>query len=213
MDTFYFSIIDTGAEPAPPGGSIGSTISYAGGMSPLVGTAIGISHIVESFAGVGIELVCRDCVLNFTTGPFVATVPQEGQPQKYSFSGGGSLQIIGGAKASDESFSIPIGTVLLTAVIIDAFTFIDTGPLPHIMLNFQNGVLSPELRSLFEFPAGALSGHSLIASANATGLDNPPNPFLLKRISSTQFFEPSYVQVTTQENRAEELRKRFGQRT
>ncbi|MGC4099573.1 MAG: hypothetical protein QM706_20970 [Nitrospira sp.] len=209
MDT-YFTLTGAGGYPAPPG-FIDGTISYAGGSAALVGKNIGISHILDNLAGAsGPELVCEKCVLTFSTGPFAGTVPHEGTPDGYSFSGGGSLQIIGGVKSQDGNVSLPANTVLLTAVPTGASTLIENGPLPvlpEVMLEFKNVVLHPKLRSLFSFPAGDFTGQLLIASGDTASLNNPPNPFVLSKFVGTHFFEPSYVLVMTDTNQAVSLQK------
>ena len=160
MDT-YFMLTGAGGYPAPPG-FIDGTISYAGGSAALVGKNIGISHILENLAGAsGPELVCENCTLTFTTGPFAGTVPHDGTPDGYSFSGGGSLQIIGGFRSQDGSVSLPANTVLLKAVPTGASTVIENGPLPvlpEVMLEFKHVVLHPKLRSLFPFRLVTLLG-------------------------------------------------------
>lgn len=197
----------TGAGGYPaPAGFIDGTISYAGGNAPLVGNKIGISHIVETLAvTTDRELICDNGVLTFSTGSFVGLVPQEGRPDGYSFDGGGSLQIIGGARSRDGSWSLPADTVLLTAVPTKAFTVIENGPLPvlpEVIIEFQQGELHPELRARFDFPAGAFTGEALIASADTTSLNTPPQPFVISRFVSTHFFEPSYVLAMTDETTA-----------
>lgn len=209
MDT-YFMLTGAGGYPAPAG-FIDGTISYAGGSAALVGKNIGISHIVETLAvTTDSELICDNCLLTFSTGPFAGTVPHEGTPDGYSFSGGGSLKIIGGVKSQDGSVSLPANTVLLTAVPTGASTLIETGPLPvlpEVMLEFKNVVLHPKLRSLFSFPAGDFTGQLLIASGDTANLNSPPNPFVLSKFVGTHFFEPSYVLVMTDASQAVSLQK------
>jgi len=91
-------------------------------------------------------------------------------------------------------------TVLLTGVPTKAFTVIENGPLPvlpEVIIEFQQGELHPELRARFDFPAGAFTGEALIASADTTSLNTPPQRFVISRFVSTHFFEPSYVLVMT----------------
>lgn len=207
---FYFMLTDTGGDPTPSD-FIGGAISYAGGSAPLVGSNIGISHIVETVAvATDLELICENCVLTFSTGPLVGTVPQEGRPDGYSFSGGGSLQIVGGARSRDGNVSFPASTVLLTAVLTKAFTVIENGPLsvlPEVTLEFGSVELNPALRSFFWLPAGDFIGQALIASADTTSLNTPPNPFVLRRFVGTHFFEPSNILVMTQVGPSVSLQK------
>jgi len=201
LNVFYFSLTGAGGHPAPPE-FVRGTISYAGDSASLIGSHIGISHIVDSFAAsTRPELVCQECVLSFSTGPFVGTVPQSEHPARYTFSAGGFLQIIGGVTSTDGSVFLPVGTVLLTANPTEAFTVIESSPapvLPEVVVEFQNALVHPQIRSAFEFPDGAFTGQSLIASADIHALNNPPHPFVLSGFSGTHNFEPSYVFVRNQ---------------
>ena len=111
--------------------------------------------------------------------------------------------IIGGVRSWDGNVSLPACTILLTAVLTRAFAVVENSPLlvlPEVTLEFGSVELNPALRSFFGLPAGDFIGQALIASADTTSLNNPPNPFMLSRFVGTHFFEPSNVLVMTQAN-------------
>ena len=77
-------------DPTAPGG----TVSYAGGVAPLVGTDILFQSILGTGtpSNDGVNLTCSGCTLNFTTGNYSVT-----GAGFLTFDGGGSLTISGTA--------------------------------------------------------------------------------------------------------------------
>lgn len=103
------TILDFGVG-APTSGSI----SYAGGVAPLIGSGISVDNV----SGLGTPLnnnvtaLCIDCTLEFTTGAFAGS-----NVTSWSFGSGGSVTLIGGVDLNGGGIGlgdIPLGTTLLT---------------------------------------------------------------------------------------------------
>jgi hypothetical protein len=75
------------------GAGNGGSISYAGGIAPLVGSAIGVASVVGQGtpANDGTVLGCAGCALNFTTTNIVSAGTDQ-----WEFGGGGSIVISNG---------------------------------------------------------------------------------------------------------------------
>ena len=89
---------------APTSGSI----SYAGGLAPLVGTGIDVDNITGletplNSGELGVQLLVQNAFLNFTTGPMTGVWEWGGGPDS-------TITIVGGISA----LQIPDGTPLLT---------------------------------------------------------------------------------------------------
>jgi len=92
------------------------TISYSGGVSPLVGSQISVNNVVGigTLANDGITRLCYSCTLNFTTGNFSGN-----DATHWYFSTGGSITLTGGIDLNGNGNTtdpgdIPVGTTLLT---------------------------------------------------------------------------------------------------
>jgi hypothetical protein len=169
------------------------TISYAGGKTPLVGRDIAINNVTHTiaFTQPG-DFRCATCKLDFVTGPFTGTIPSVEPgvvPSGYTFGGGGSLQITGGAHFA--GLSIPAGSLLLEGRLSHAEMEYDFG-LRHELtrLTFESVTLNPSLASHFGLPTSN-TAHGLIATTeNGDG----PNPFVLSTF--THFSEDaSHIRV------------------
>jgi hypothetical protein len=161
--------------PDGPFTTNGGTLSYAGGNVSLLGSNIGISSIVRSEAiGTPGDLTCVGCTLNFSTGAFANTIPASSpDPPGYSFSGGGSLQIIGGATSGLTPLLQP-GTILFNGVITAATVS------PNVLFGTESavlvqGALNPTLASNFGLPANtSYAGGGQITTKE---LSSAPNAF------------------------------------
>ena len=78
----------------------GGTISYAGGVNPVVGTDIIFDQITghSTPSNDGVDLICEGCLLNFSTGSYTGKIPQGPGKELLGFLGGGTLSIMGVAK-------------------------------------------------------------------------------------------------------------------
>lgn len=78
---------------------IGGTVSYDGGLAPLVGSDIPINRLFGFFtpegSGFGEALAVTNGFLNFETGPFISFNPIAG----YKFAGGGDFTVTGSVPA------------------------------------------------------------------------------------------------------------------
>jgi len=96
---------------APTTGSI----AYAGGIAPLIGTNIQIDNIVglETPLHDLIDSACVNCLVQFTSGAFTS---YDSATKMWNFSGGGTINVVGGVDFSDNSTldDILAGTNLLT---------------------------------------------------------------------------------------------------
>ncbi len=92
----------------------GGTISYAGGNTAIIGTDIIFDQVRgdQTPANDGVALTCVDCLLNFTTGSFVGSIPQGPGRELLGFAGGGTLTIEGTAKDALDN-EIASGTLVL----------------------------------------------------------------------------------------------------
>ena len=179
------------------------TISYAGGTAPLVGSNIDVDFITRDIAIAGssdAELSCLQCTLSFSTGPFAGTIPSQfpGGPDDYSFSGGGALQILGGASFFDGTGIVsllPIGTVLLSGVPITGGVgegVLNFGTLVHV--GFQ-GALHPQIEAFNQLPVDAsVEGDARIGSVEEV---SAPEAFTLSHVGSLGGFlsDPSHVET------------------
>jgi hypothetical protein len=180
-------------------GSAG-TVSYAGGTAPLVGSNIDVFYITPDPLGSGKDLDCTKCTFTFSTGPFAGTFPA-GQPGEhgsgYSFAGGGSLQIIGGANFNGAPF-LPLGTTLLTGVPTNAIVVDDDiqgGKFDTVTaFGFQGVTLHPELLSFYQFPDGASLGGATIFGTSV-GESSAPNPLILSGIGPAFAFSDTHYVV------------------
>ncbi len=79
-----------------------STISYAGGANPLVGSYIVVSDVVgiDTPLNADVSLAITGGLLNFTTGAFNSFSPSD-----WVFAGGGTVSITGGIPALSISLS------------------------------------------------------------------------------------------------------------
>lgn len=175
----YFSVLNDGHKSINSGNNPG-TISYAGGSSPLVGHNIAIYEIVAiPVTASESDLTCVSCSLNFSSGSFAGSSPSSdpGHPgNDYSFHGGGSLTITGGATGA--GFSLPGGTVLLHGVLSGAVLGggeNGRGATEVTGLILQSAVLHPDLISHF-----AISNpYTAEAVLTTTEMSSAPNPFVL----------------------------------
>ncbi len=161
------------------------SISYAGGAAPLVGSNIDVFGIVREVAvGGPDDLGCLRCRLSFSTGTFAGTIPAGAGPagyEGYSFSGGGSLQILGGVNFPDASSFLPEGTVLLTGVPTYGVLSENVIGGTELALFFQ-GALNPELLSFYDYPAGA--SYAGFIRINTAEVGNAPGAFTLTTIQT-----------------------------
>jgi len=83
------------------------SISYAGGVAPLVGSGIDVDNIVGAPSGT--TVACVGCILNFTTGGLVSA---DALTNSWTFGGGpsSSISIVGAAPAA----GIPSSATLLS---------------------------------------------------------------------------------------------------
>jgi hypothetical protein len=122
----------------------GGTISYAGGVSPLVGTNISVD-LVSAIPGGPFGVACSNCFLNFQTGNLVA-----GDASQYTFASGGSITITGLVAGMSG------GSVTLLSGSFDGVTTVNGfGIAGDSFSDFKN----PALLALFGLPAGPYAGN------------------------------------------------------
>ncbi len=96
----------------PTSGSIDYVNDGDGTPDALVGSAIDVDYVIggQTPLNDGIDADCIDCLLSFTTGP----LSHYNGSDRWDFSGGGTITIIGGVDFKQTADDIPQGTVLLT---------------------------------------------------------------------------------------------------
>ena len=95
------------------------TLSYAGGMAPLIGSGIDVDDVVGLNASLNNNVisVCASCTLDFQTGASIGG---------WDFGAGGTITITGGIDFPDATPDIATGTTLLQGTFNNA-TVIDLG--------------------------------------------------------------------------------------
>jgi len=163
------SMLDFGVI-APTTGSI----SYAGGMNPLVGTNIQVDNIVGLPGGT--TLTCVGCVLNFTTGNLTGTTGTT-----WDFGGGPATSITVTGTAVDSLNNVIASGALLTGgfgmatVTNFANTFKIAGA------SFTD-VKDPNLLAFFGLPTGIPYNGNFNISFMGTG--TPPGAFASSTVLS-----------------------------
>lgn len=157
---------------APTSGSI----DYAGGATPLIGSDIDIDDIV----GLGTALhnnvisACDVCTLSFTTG---VLDNYDASTSTWTFTGGGSLEVVGGVDFADNSSlgDIPVGTTLLLGSFSEAKVIgLPTGEFQfNIFGGSFNATANSDLATYYGLPGSVeyLGGLniSFSTSMNSTG--------------------------------------------
>lgn len=106
---------------AAPTPAVGSII-YNPAVDPaLIGNAIEVDTVagLDTLSHNGVVSTCSSCLLSFNTGAFTG---YDAGTQTWSFSGGGTINIIGGVDFPDLAApdDIPAGTTLLTGTFNNA---------------------------------------------------------------------------------------------
>lgn len=138
---------------APSTGSI----SYAGGVAPLVGTNIEVDEVVGQ-DGVplnnNLTRNCIGCVLNFTTGNITGTTPAS-----WTFGPGGSISIVGGVDLNNDGDAtdagdIAPGTTLLTGTFTGSQTVLFLGGTFKIAAATFGDFKDEDLAAFYGLPGG-----------------------------------------------------------
>lgn len=202
----FFSIAPAGADSITyfeiESSSNVGTISYAGGNASLIGTDIPVFNITNHIQGGGVpaDLTCVQCKLSFTTGNFAGVAPVfpfVGQQPGYLFSGGGSLQIIGGINFQNATPLLPLGTTLLAGLPTTGLVGPDLVRGTGVAIGY-GGQLHPTLQSYYGRLSGVFSGSILVNTAEAV---SAPDAFTLTTILNQAGFgsggENSFAYLTS----------------
>ena len=111
------------------------TLSYAGGVSPFVGTSISVDEVVGLDGTPLNNGVTRDIFggdLDFTTGAYI------GDGTNWIFGPGGSITITGGVDLNNDGdvldlVDVPAGTILLSGTFTSSTTILTAGPALRII--------------------------------------------------------------------------------
>jgi len=112
--THAAAVLDFGIKTPTAG-----TLSYAGGIAPLIGSGIDVDDVVglNTSKNANVLSICASCALNFETG---------GSTGGWNFGSGGTITITGGIDFPDATPDIATGTNLLQGTFGSA-TVIDLG--------------------------------------------------------------------------------------
>lgn len=115
-DGHALPVIDFGMVAPTPG-----TVTYAGGVAPLMGTNIEADNVVGLSTPLHDSVLsnCVACVINFTTGNLSG---YNAATSTWTFNGGGNIQIVGGVDFSDNTTlnDIASGSTLLSGTFNNA---------------------------------------------------------------------------------------------
>ena len=158
------------------------TISYAGGIAPLVGSGISVNNVVGLGTPSidGITAACVNCVLTFTTGSLVSS-----DTNSWNFGGGSlsSISIVGGIELDGGGIGggdIALGTILLSGNFQNA-TVLNLGGTFQIAGASFMDMKDPSLLAYYGLPNVQYGGNFNL-SFNANAL--PPSSFTSTTIYS-----------------------------
>lgn len=174
---FLLVIVGLAVSPAPvQAGSLdfgviaptSGSISYAGGVAPLVGTDIQVDNVTGvdgTPANDGVTLDLSNARLDFTTGNFTGS-----DATHWFFDGGGTITLLGGVPA----LGIPDGTVLFSGS-FDEASVTASGLIFRVTVAAFTDTKNAELVGFYGLPAGVPYLGNFNISFNASG--SPPAAF------------------------------------
>ena len=151
------------------------TLSYAGGVSPFVGTSISVDEVVGLDGTPLNNGVTRDIFggdLDFTTGAYI------GDGTNWIFGPGGSITITGGVDLNNngvlDAGDVPAGTILLIGTFTSPTTILTSGPSLRIISSGSfDDIKDDQLAGFYGLPGtgfGWTGGFGLgFVSQNAPG--------------------------------------------
>jgi hypothetical protein len=161
----------------------GGTVSFAGGLAPLIGAGIDVSFVVDKDT-TNLPIPVTGGVLSFTTGPLTGSSPTE-----WDFGGGASstIKITGAVPAA--GITNP-STVLLTGT-FDLAKVIYLGN-PFFVFNIAGAVFQdtkdPSLLRYFDIAAGTPFAGTFNLSFNTAVGQTPPSAFASTTMGSGNLF-------------------------
>ncbi len=162
---------------APTGG----TITYSRSTGGLVGTNISIDGLLGSgtVANDGTSLVCRGCMLNFTTGNIVTSATGA-----WEFAGGGSFTITGNLDVNGDNIPDVHGTLLSGTFNSADVTKVETRTFELLVAagSFSN-TANNDLLAFYGIDPLALFAGSFNLNFRANE-DDPTKPFVSTRLFS-----------------------------
>lgn len=152
----------------------GGTVSYAGGLAPLIGTDIEFDRIlgIDTPDNPNATLNCISCLLNFQTGANTS----DGSSGTYKWDGGGFFTIRGGVNGGTN---IPTGNTLLTGTWNGPVTglLIDFGAIFSIIAGFGTDTKHPDLLSFYGLTGTNFGFSSTQISTTTTLTGTTPTSF------------------------------------
>ena len=165
------SILDFGVV-APTTGSI----SYAGGVAPLIGSDISVDMVVGlgTSSNDGVSRNLSNATLSFNTGGFSG-----GTPVTWDFGSGGSISLVGGVDLNNDGDTtdlgdIPDGTTLFSGS-FDSATVIKSDTIFKVAVAAFTDTKNESLLAFYGLPQGIPYLGNFNISFNAAG--SPPGAF------------------------------------
>ena len=147
-----------------------ASISYAGGVAPLVGVNISVDSVTgigtPANAGKNGVLACLGCTLNFTTGAFSGSSVNE-----WLFGPGGAISITGAI----PDLGLPAGTEILFGGLMTATVHLVDGGMSKVVLSTFVDDKDPILEAYFGLGDTPTWNGTMNLSFWAQGL--PPDAF------------------------------------
>lgn len=171
--------LDFNIAPPSPG-----TISYAGGVNPLVGTDIGVDTVIGENTPANNNAVrnCIGCGLDFTTGNLTGS-----DATHWFFGGGGTITLTGGIDLNHDGDVADVGVDVLAGSTIFTGSF-NSAEVVSESSNFRVAIAmfidtkDPTLLDFYGLPVGIPYDGNFNISFMATG--TPPDAFTSSSIKS-----------------------------
>jgi hypothetical protein len=176
-----------------PLSTVGTSISYAGGAAPLVGSGIAVDFVTGSGTPLsdGVAAAIQGGTLSFTTGSSTGSDSND-----WYFGAGpiGGLSITGGI----SSLGIAAGTTLLSGTISSA-SVQDVGNVFQVSVAVFFNTVNTTLANSYGLPGGSFPWGGTFALVSTGLTASPPSGFTVNRVDSgnvvTTVPEPSSLAI------------------